>query len=141
MPHPNIIWVYWITIPIGLAMFSIAIWAVRSKGNDVEKGENPLDDIKAGLVKINALETRIAKIKAQQKCPESVGLQIHDDAMEIWGDINKVLAPIFSSIIGKQDPDPLINFFKTFGDILDNNKYGLKDSLEENNDYNLPKWK
>lgn len=42
MPHPNISW-YFITIPVGLIMFGIAIWAVRSK-RTIEKGSNNLNN-------------------------------------------------------------------------------------------------
>lgn len=53
MPHPNIIWVYWITVPVGIIMFGIAIWAVKStkppkvKEQIVEKSESLTDTLTA----------------------------------------------------------------------------------------------
>lgn len=102
----------------------------------VQETESPLEDIKANLVKINAFEREAAIRKTKQPCPENVAMQIHDDCLAIWGaSLGRLIMPILWSVIMKHDPDPLINFFKGFGDILDSNKYGLKTELQTNELY------
>jgi hypothetical protein len=124
----------------------LTVWVIKHDFN--EKGKehldeelmkgtaNPLENIKTDLIKINAFEREAATRKAKQLCPEIKAVQIHDDCLEIWGtDINKFLAPILYSVIIKHNHDPVINFFKGFGDILDSNNYGLKAELQNNELY------
>lgn len=91
-------------------------------------GKSTLEDIKSCLITMNMYEREAATKKAKQQCPENTAKQIHDDFFVIFD------ADAFISIIQKaimNDIDPLIDFFKKFGDILDGNEYGLKGDLED----------
>lgn len=126
----------------GLVFLTLIIYMLFPKkrgdlvGSELKVTGNPLEDIKIDLIKINEFEREAANRKTKQICPETVAMRIHDDCLEIWGtDINKFLAPILQSVIIKRNPDPLINFFKGFGDILDSNIYGLKAELQNDEPY------
>lgn len=91
-------------------------------------GKSTLEDIKSCLITMNMYEIEAATKKAKRQCPENTAKQIHDDFFVIFD------ADAFISIIQKaimNDIDPLIDFFKKFGDILDGNEYGLKGDLED----------
>lgn len=131
---------------IGGAGAFLTTWVIKhdfnKKGKEhpseglTKRTANPLEDIKTNLIKINTLEREVASQKAKQLCPNTIAMHIHDDCLEIWGtDINRFIAPILHSVVIKHDPDPLIDFFKGFGDILDSNNYGLKAQLQNNEPY------
>lgn len=121
---------------IGLALlavgFPLSIWSWL-RGFKIQKNEDvkELEDIKYDLITMNTREREIAISKARQRCPKKIAMQIHNDCLDVWGtDFGQFIIPIIQSVIIKHDPDPLINFFKGFGDILDSNDYGIKKELE-----------
>lgn len=86
-------------------------------------GKSPLEDIKSDLLYLNKYQREAASKRSKQVCPKEVAMRIHDDFFLIF-DVNVVIS-IFEKFIAK-DIDPLIDFFKKFGDIVDGNEYGLK---------------
>lgn len=59
---PDIAWVYWITIPVGIIMFGIAIWAVKS-GKPFEDKQSPVQTETASQIFDSDLGRHINKIK------------------------------------------------------------------------------
>jgi len=116
----------------------LIIWGLL-KTEPVEKHKtvtNPLEDIKSDLVTMNVREREIAVKKGKQPCPEETAMQIFDDFIVLFGsDIATSINSIIQRIINNRDIEPLIEFFKQFGDILDSNGYGLKIDLENDEVY------
>jgi len=55
---PDITWGYWVTVPLGLIMFSVAIWAIRSK-TTVKDKETPVNESKLSSIEQNkSLQTQ-----------------------------------------------------------------------------------
>lgn len=130
----DITWAYWITVPIGGTMFGIAMWVIRKEAE--EHNTRPLQDIKKDLLMISTYERDVATEKANQKCPKKTAEQIYEDWCSIRGrDFHKFIVSIIQSVVVNHDLDPLINFFKEIGDILDSNGYGLKVELQKNEAY------
>jgi len=113
-------------------IFLASIWwiisSIRKQKLNQSEATKELEDIKSALITMNAYESEVATRKANQQCPENIAKQIHDDFFVIFD------ARAFMSILQRaieNDIDPLIDFFKKFGDILDGNEYGLKVELED----------
>ena len=131
----DITWAYWITIPLGVTLFGIAMWVIKSKESE-ESNTSLLQDIKSDLVSVNACERDVATEKANQRCPKETAEQIYKDYTSIWGgDIHKFIVSIIQSVVVNHNLDALINFFKEIGGILDSNGYGLKAELQKNEAY------
>lgn len=117
-------------------IFLASIWwiisSIRKQKLNQSEATKELEDIKSALITMNAYESEVATRKANQQCPENIAKQIHDDFFVIFD------ARAFMSILQRaieNDIDPLIDFFKKFGDILDGNEYGLKVELEDTEPY------
>jgi hypothetical protein len=91
--------------------------------------ETPLKDIKADLLNMSIRQREVATRKAEGSCPPMLAAQIQDTCFAFWGTDGSYFTKVFDGVL-RQDFDPLIAFFKTFGDILDANGYGLKIELE-----------
>ncbi len=122
---------------------------VRKKENIRNIGNKALlEDIKSDLVNMNMWQREEAIKKVEQPCSKEIALQICDDFIAVFEaritidepfDIEKikkeaVKLPLYQKALHR-NIDALIEFFKTFGDILDNNNYGLKTTLENNELY------
>ena len=97
---------------------------------------NFLEDIKSDLVNMHMIERGLATKKASEPCPPKTAMQIYDDFIALFGEnIVTFVTSLIGEILANRDVDPLIEFFKKFSEILDNNKYGLKTELESNESY------
>lgn len=97
---------------------------------------NTLEEVKSDLIALNEHERNAASVKAKTSCSNDTAIQIHDDFTEIFGvGITSPVTTTLQEIVHKNSVDPLITFFKKFGDILDSNGYGLKAELENNDSY------
>lgn len=65
MPHPDIVRLYAITVPIGLIMFVIAIWAVRSK-SAIELSEITNVEAKNLTPTLTAMHRRLVEIQHEK---------------------------------------------------------------------------
>jgi len=124
----------------GIWFVATLIYLVRHRhdiGNNSKQNViSMLEEIKSGLITLNMHERNAASLKAGMSCSEDTAIQIHDDFAEIFG--ANIVSPIMTTlreIVRKNSVDPLITFFKKFGDILDSNGYGLKAELENNDSY------
>lgn len=107
-----------------------------------------LADIKADLVNMNMWQRQEAIKKVEQPCSKEIATRICDDFIAVFKvkittdepfniermEREAVKLPLIQKSLHR-DIDALIEFFKTFGDILDNNNYGLKINLENNELY------
>lgn len=100
-----------------------------------ESNTRLLEDIKSDLLKLSVCERDTATEKAKQICSNEIAKRIYDDCTAIWGKDFGIIIRIVKSIFVNHDLDPLINFFKEIGDILDSNDYGLKAELQKNEAY------
>lgn len=71
---PNITWTFWITIPVGLIMFGIAIWAIRSKKTVevkpeiVYRSENLTETL-------SAMHRRLVELQKEKASHTKIGLR------------------------------------------------------------------
>ena len=124
----------------GIWFVATLIYLVRHRhdiGNNSKQNViSMLEEIKSGLITLNMHERNATSLKAGMPCSKDTAIQIHDDFAEIFG--ANIVSPIMitlQEIVRKNSVDPLITFFKKFGDILDSNGYGLKTELENNDSY------
>ena len=68
MPHASIAWVYFITIPVGLIMFGIAIWAMRSNG----RGEKAKRWEEAEQISPLVKKDRVIRALLKEGTPEAI---------------------------------------------------------------------
>ena len=61
---PNIMWGYWITIPLGIIMFAITIWAVRSKKTTAVEIAHKSENLTDTLTMMNRRLVELQKEKA-----------------------------------------------------------------------------
>lgn len=95
-----------------------------------------IDDIKSDLVTLNAQEKESAIARGSKPCPSEIAKQICDDFVSIFGsNIIILVKNMLIAMVNKESVDPLIAFFGKSGDILDSNKYGLKEELEKDELY------
>jgi len=123
----NPLYIVGFAVGLGLIIYGLV------KIEPVEKHKtvtNPLEDIKSDLTTMNICEREIAIKKGKQPCPEEAAIQISDDFTALFGDITTFAISIIQNIIINHDVEPLIDFYKKVGDILDSNNYGLKTDLE-----------
>ncbi len=98
---------------------------------------NPLDDIKTDLITLGACEREVASGKVKTPCSKETAMRIYNDFTAIFVATNIIgfVMSLVEEIRQKHSADPLIKFFKKFGDILDSNDYGLKVELEKSDLY------
>jgi hypothetical protein len=119
-------------IAVGIGLI---IWGLLKDESDTAK-DNPLERIKADLVNMNICQKELAIKKAQQVCPKEVAMQIYNDFIALFGnDMATFIMSLMQKTLRDRTVDALIEFYKTFADILDSNQYGLKVELEENELY------
>lgn len=124
---------YVVGVVIGV---SLVIWGLLKKPESITV-TNPLEDIKTDLTNMNMCEREVATKKAEQVCPEETAKQIYDDFVALFGeDLVTFTISLIQEITSKHDIEPLIEFFKNMGEILDTNSYGLKAELIDNDLYN-----
>ena len=121
----------WLLPSIGLVLAIVIIWHGRRTAASQEK--HKLEDIKSDLVTMNACERGIAIRKGKQPCSEETAGQIYDDFIALFSP--DTINSIIQRVISNRDIEPLIEFFKQFGEILDSNGYGLKVDLENDEVY------
>jgi hypothetical protein len=124
----------------GIWFTATVVYLIRHRhdtSNDRKQGgTNTLEEVKSDLIALNEHERSAASIKAKTPCSNDTAIQIHDDFTEIFGvGIISLITTTLQEIVRKNSVDPLITFFKQFGDILDSNGYGLKAELENNDPY------
>lgn len=131
MPILNLGFWIWLLPSIGGVLAIIIIWQGRWAAKPSE-----LEDIKTDLLNMNMCQRDVALKKAQQACPEEIAMQICNDFIALFGkDIGTFTTSLIERIVSGRTIDAIVEFFKTSGDILDNNQYGLKVELEENELY------
>lgn len=114
----------------------LIIWGLLKNPESITV-TNPLEDIKTDLTNMNMCEREVATKKAEQVCPEKIAKQIHNDFVALFGeDLATFAISLIQEITSKHDIQPLIEFFKDMGGILDTNNYGLKAQLKDNELYN-----
>lgn len=65
MPHPDVVWLYTITVPVGLIMFGVAIWAIRSK-SAIEFPEVTTVEAKKLTPTLIAMHRRLVEIQHEK---------------------------------------------------------------------------
>lgn len=127
----------WLLPLIGGVLAGLIIWqGRRAAGISELKDIKKLEEIKTDLVNINIYEREVALEKAQKACPEKIARQIFADFKALFPEDPAELTEYFvEKILIERNVDALIGFYKTCGDILDNNHYGLKVELEGNELY------
>lgn len=96
----------------------------------------PLADIKSDLVNMNTIERETATKKAKQPCDNKTAIQIRDDFFTLFDmNIDTFGQSLMGEVLTKHDVEPIIDFYKKIGDILDANDYGLKTELENHESY------
>lgn len=115
-----------ILVIIRLTVFSLRRKSARTK----EVHRTAIEDIKSDLVNMSMYQREVATKKTRQPCPEKTAKQIYDDCFAFWGTDLAFIKNVVESVMVHQNIDPLIDFFKRYGDILDGNEYGLKVELE-----------
>jgi hypothetical protein len=124
----------WLLPLIGIVLAIVIIWQGRRTATSQQGGDLTLEDIKSDLVTMNAREREIATKKGNQPCPKETAGQIYDDFSALFPS-DTVINSITQRVTRNHDIEPLIEFFRQFGDILDNNGYGLKMDLENDEVY------
>jgi hypothetical protein len=135
-PIPTPPW-YWVGVGFMVIGAMVVIYGLFHGNKLIKEGNvQLLGDIKADLVTLNNCEREAATQKAAQPCPQEIALQISEDFTALFGAgaITPAIS-IIQEVIKKRSVDPLVEFFKKFADILDNNGYGLKADLENNELY------
>jgi len=113
-------------IVIGIALI---VWGLL-RSPESRTVTNPLEDIKTDLANMNICERKVATKKTEQICPKEIAKQIHNDFVALFGeDLVTFAISLIQQISSKHDVEPLIEFFKNMGEILDSNSYGLKTEL------------
>ena len=129
-------WV-WLLPSIGGVLAGLIIWQWR-RGNRLSELQDikKLEEIKTDLVNMNIYEREVALEKAKNVCPEEIARQIFCDFKALFPEDPVELTEYFiEKVLIERSIDALIGFYKTCGDILDNNHYGLKVELEGNELY------
>lgn len=121
----------WLLPLIGLVFAMVIIWQGRRTAASQER--HKLEDIKSDLVTMNACERGIAIKKREQPCSEETAGQIYDDLIALFSP--DTINSIIQRSISNRDIEPLIEFFKQVGAVLDSNGYGLKVDLENDEVY------
>ncbi len=118
----------------GLLAIGLVVWGLTGQKNEDKIDEpNPLEDIKNDLITLNTLERAEAHNKAKELCPVETAKQIYNDYNYMF-DLQNMMTNMIR-ILMNRDIDWLINYCRNVGNILDNNKYGLKRGLEDNAEY------
>jgi hypothetical protein len=135
-PVPTPPW-YWVGVSCMVIGAMVVIYGLFHGSKLVREGDvQLLGDIKADLVTLNNCEREAATKKAMQPCPKETALRIYEDFVALFGAgaITPAIS-IIQEVIKNRSVDPLVEFFKKYADILDNNGYGLKADLEDNELY------
>ncbi len=120
-----------------------SIWWLSNelRGNKGRIGESSntdvLEGIKSDLVALSYCEREVAVARTKTPCPNGTIIRINDDVSSTMFGVNAVetLRVILQEIINKDSIDPVIVYLRKFGDILDMNRYGLKEGLEQSDVY------
>jgi hypothetical protein len=131
VPPLNLGFGVWLLPSIGGVLGILIIWQGRRANKPSE-----LEDIKTALVNIIIYQREVALKKVQQVCPVEIARQILYDYTALFPEDPVELTKYFiERVLIDGNIDTLIGFYKTCGDILDNNHYGLKVELEGNELY------
>jgi len=116
-------WLFWVLLGIAIGLAAWRTWedTRRSIAN-----QETVDAIKHDPVDIDKYEQNAAIIQSKGKCPAHIMARITDDFNALYSvsTIESILQQAYIRNI-----EPLFGFFKSVGEILDANGYGLKDEL------------
>lgn len=119
--------IFWFLVALGVfGIVCIVVSLFRSRGFEDENTKK-LEEIRADLATMSEYEHEVAMNKSKQRCPDAIAQHIHDDFFAYFNPA--MLGEIFCEVL-EGNIDPLLDFSRKFGDILDANGYGLKSELE-----------
>ena len=73
---PNITWAYWITVPIGIIMFGIAIWIIRDeKTNSVESNTYVIGRSEHPVETLTNMHRRVIELQHLKAHQTKIGLK------------------------------------------------------------------
>lgn len=82
----HVMWVYWITVPIAIVMFGIAIWAIRSSKNTVEVKTETVDKSTNLTETLTAMHRRLIGIQKEKASQTKIGLRQLDKVSPMLAD-------------------------------------------------------
>lgn len=134
--YTSIIW----GVAVIWAIITFALWR-KSRGKYTVRDEesskkSPIEDIKDDLITLNSREKEAATKRVKENYPEEIAIRIYDNFVATFGgNIASIITNVIKGIVQKRNTDPLIEFFKKLGDILDSVSFGLKSLLVDDNLY------
>jgi hypothetical protein len=122
-------WLFWVLLGIAIGL---AAWRTLEDTKRSLHNQERLDAIKNDLVTIDKYEQNATIIQSKKKCPAHIMAQIKDDFNALYSvsTLESILQEAYSRNI-----DPLFDFLKSIGDILDANGCGLKSQLQSTPQY------
>lgn len=128
----NLWYVAGLIIGVGLI-----VWGLLKNSDGQTKTKNiPLYEIKDDLIILNSREKEAAAKRVKESYSEEIAIRIYDNFVATFGgNIASIVTNVIKKIVQKQNTDPLIEFYKKLGDILDSVNFGLKRLLEDDNLY------
>ena len=124
VPHPSLAW-YWITIPVGVIMFGVAVWAARGKTaveiqpQVVVNGENLTDTLTAmhrrlvELQKQKASRTKISYRQFEEVIP-TLADEMGTVRLRDWPRFNKSVKARIQRAARRPIPSPTWNLRRRF---------------------------
>lgn len=124
-------WLFWVLLAVASGL---AVWRTVEGTRKSISDEEKLDSIKDSLIAIGNYQREAAINQSGLMPSNTVKARITQDALTLYP-ISQVESLIQTGI-KTNNADPLISFYKKFGDILDANNCGLKVQLQNTPAYN-----
>ncbi len=126
--NPLLVWGSVAGFIIGLALIA---WGLLKTETRLKPPGNLLEDIKSDLATMRMCERETATRKAETPCSRETAKYIVDDYTVLFEAFQAQLP----DVVTEGNFDALVEYSRRFGDMLDDNEYGLKSDLEYNETY------
>ncbi|MCJ7743873.1 MAG: hypothetical protein MUO99_04855 [Dehalococcoidales bacterium] len=118
-------WLFWILLAVATC---VASWFTIKDVRKIVGNAKELDSIKTNLVAIEKYERDAAIKQSKGQYANSLRARIQKDFYTYFS--VSTMESIFQQALRKRNIDPMLDFYKKFGDILDANECGLKLQLQ-----------